>query len=132
MLKHLPKDALKTVEKTYLYSKELVYYNDVNINRRNHNGGGITTKKNYAKDLNIDDGITKFKEMLKNERAYRILLQYFTDNGKINFSTKIDYRVKLHLEKDMKKLFESRKVLAADADIPSPGAKIIFTKVPFI
>ena len=66
MLKHLPKDALKTIEKTHLYSKEAVYYNDINIDRRNHNGGGSTTtgmnatqiatlKKNYAKDLNIDE-----------------------------------------------------------------------------
>ena len=91
-----------------------------------------TTKKNYANDLNIDDRITKFKEMVKNERVYRIPLRYFTGIGKINFSTKIDYRVKLHLEKDMKKLFESRKVLAAGANIPSPDAKIIFAKAPFI
>ena len=143
MLKHLPKDVLKTIEKTHLYSKESVYYNNVNIDIRNHNGGGIsttglnvmqiaTTKKNYGKDLNIDDRITKFKEMLKNERVYRIPLRYFTDIGKINFPTKIDYRVKLHLKKDMKKLFESRKVLAAGANIPSPDAKIIFTKAPFI
>ena len=32
----------------------------------------------------------------------------------------------------MKKLSESRKVLAAGPDIPSPDAKIIFTKAPFI
>ena len=44
--------------------KDAVYYNDVNIDRINHNGAGLTTtgmnatqtatlKKNYAKDLNI-------------------------------------------------------------------------------
>ena len=32
----------------------------------------------------------------------------------------------------MKKLFKSRRVLGAGADIPSPDAKIIFTKAPFI
>ena len=32
----------------------------------------------------------------------------------------------------MKKLSKSRKVLAAGPDIPSPDAKIIFTKAPFI
>ena len=32
----------------------------------------------------------------------------------------------------MKKPFKSRKVLVAGSDIPSPDAKIIFTKVPFI
>ena len=29
MLKYLPKDALKTIEKIHLYSKEPGYYNDV-------------------------------------------------------------------------------------------------------
>ena len=54
-------DSLKTIEKTHLYSKEAVYYNDVNTDRRNHhNGSGLTTtgmnatqiatlKKNYTK-----------------------------------------------------------------------------------
>ena len=64
-----------------------------------------TLKANYAKDLNIDDSILKFKEMLKNEHVYRVPLRYFTDLGKINFPTKIDYRIKLHLETEMKKLF---------------------------
>ena len=31
-----------------------------------------------------------------------------------------------------KKLFESKKVLAATAGLPSPDAKIIFTKAPFV
>ena len=61
-----------------------------------------TLKKNYGKDLDINKRISKFKEQLKNEHVYRIPLRYFTDLGKINFPTKIDYRIKLHLEKDMK------------------------------
>ena len=32
----------------------------------------------------------------------------------------------------MKKLFESRKVLATGTAIPAPDAKVIFTKAPFI
>ena len=86
MLKHLPKGALKTIEKT-LHCKEAVYHNNVNIERRNHNGAGLTAtamnatqiatlKKNDAKELNIDDRISKFKEMLKNEHVYRIPLRY--------------------------------------------------------
>ena len=35
MLKHLPKDALKTIQKTHLYSKQAMYYADPNIDRRN-------------------------------------------------------------------------------------------------
>ena len=62
--------------------------------------------------------------------VYRIPL--FTDQGKINFPVKFDFRVKCHLETEMKKLFESKKVLTAGADIPAPSAKIIFTKAPFV
>ena len=57
---------------------------------------------------------------------------YFSDIGKINFPTKIDYRIKLFLETNMEKLFESRKVLVANAAIPEVDAEIIFTRAPFI
>ena len=75
MLKHLSKDALKTIEKTNLYSKQAVYYADAGIGRRVHNGDGVSVtglnatqtairKASYAKDLNIDHRITKFKNQL--------------------------------------------------------------------
>ena len=63
---------------------------------------------------------------------YRILLGYFSDIGKINFPTKIDYRIKLFLETDMDKLFEPKKVLALTESIPKADAEIIFTRAPFI
>ena len=44
----------------------------------------------------------------------------------------MDYRIKLFLETKMEKLFESRKVLTAGAENPSPNSQIIFTRVPFI
>ena len=59
-------------------------------------------------------------------------LRHFTDLSKINFPAKIDYKIKLHLEKEMKKLFESRKVLATGSSLPTPQVKIIFTKAPYI
>ena len=37
-----------------------------------------------------------------------------------------------HLETEMKRLFESEKVLGSTATIPTPDANIIFTKAPFI
>ena len=73
-----------------------------------------------------------FKDQLKNEYVYRIPLRYFSDVGKINFPTKIDYRIKLFLETDMERLFESRKALVANATIPAVDAEIIFTRAPFI
>ena len=73
-----------------------------------------------------------FKNQLKNEFVYRIPLRYFSDIGKINFPTKIDYRIKFFFRKNMDKLFESRKVLAANAAIPGVDVEIIFTRAPFI
>ena len=69
---------------------------------------------------------------MKNEHVYRILVKYFKDLGKINFSLKIDFSIKCQLQTDMKRLFESKKVLAAGSAVPSPDAKIIFTKATFI
>ena len=107
--------------------------------RRNHNSTGVVLtglatekqkerKEKHAKDLNIDERITLFKNQLKNELVYRIPLRYFSDIGKINFPTKIDYRIKLFPERNMDKLFESRKVLAA---IPEVDAANIFTRALF-
>ena len=44
----------------------------------------------------------------------------------------MDFRIKYYLKKEMKKLFKSKEVLAANSALPSPDAKIIFTKTPFI
>ena len=73
-----------------------------------------------------------FQSQLKNEFVYRIQLRYFSDIGKINFPTKIDYRVKMFLETNMDKLFKSRNVLVANAAIPEVDAEIIFTRAPFV
>ena len=84
------------------------------------NATAATAKKAaYAKNLNIDNRVKKFKKQLKNECVYKISLRYFTNIGKINFPTKIDYRIKLFLETDMKRLFESQKLLATVTTFPS-------------
>ena len=72
MLKHLPKDTLKKLGKTLIYSKQGAYYNETTIGRRIHDGSGFTAtgltvsqiatyKKNNVKDLNIDERISKIK-----------------------------------------------------------------------
>ena len=143
MLKHLLTDSLKTIQKTHLYSKEPVYFASTLYERRNHNSTGVVLaglntekqkerKEKHAKYLNIDKRISLFKNQLKNEFAYRTPLRYFSDIEKINFLTKIDYRIKLFLETNMEKLFQSRKVLTANAAIPEVDAEIIFTRGPFI
>ena len=86
MLKHLPKDDLKTIQKTFLYSKKPVYYRNTAYERRNFNSSDPTTtglnanqianlKKNHAKDLNIDERIELFHDQLANEFVYRIPLR---------------------------------------------------------
>ena len=47
---------------------------------------------------------------MENEHIYK---------WKINFPTKIDCRIKCHLETEMKKLFESRKVYASGSALPT-------------
>ena len=143
LLKHLPKDSLKTLQKTLLFCEKPIYFASKNYNRRNYNSKDITftglnttqqteKKKQHAKDLNIDEIISLFHSQLEKEFVYRIPLRYFSDIGKINFPTKIDYRIKLFLETDMDKLFESRKVLASTASIDEADAEIIFKRAPLI
>ena len=92
----------------------------------------LQKKSNHAKDLNIDKQITNFINILKSEHIYRILLRYVSDIGKINFPTKMDYRIKHFLETNMNKLFEYKKLQAAGTAIPAADAQIIFTRAPFI
>ena len=141
MLKHLPKDSLKTLRKHLLYSKEKVYYASTGYDRRNFNGTvptgttALTTSKKaaHAKDINIDKRIELFIAQLQDEFIYRVPLRYFSDIGKINFPTKIDYRIKLFLETITNKLFKSRKALASTVKTPpDPDFEILFTRAPFV
>ena len=139
MLKHLPKDILKAIQKNFLYSKKPVYYGRRNFNLKDLVTTGLNAteiaalKKNHPKDLNIDERIELFHDQISEEFVYRIPLWYFSDIGKINFPTKIDYRIKLFLGTNMTRLFESRKVLAASTTTaPAPDAEILFTRAPFI
>ena len=79
----------------------------------------------------VKNQITKFCHRLSDSDLYGVSLKYFTDIGKINLPVKIDFRFKLHLETEMKKLFESRQVITVVATV-DPDAKIIFTKAPFM
>ena len=53
MMKHLPKDSIKKLEKTVLYSSTLVYLNKATIDRRIHNGSGSTTNASKTNDAKI-------------------------------------------------------------------------------
>ena len=78
MLKHLPSDALKTIQKTLLYYKKPVYLAKVDYDRRNYNSQGLiftglstadanAKKLDHARYLNNDEIISLFQNQLKNE-----------------------------------------------------------------
>ena len=85
MLKHLPKDSLKTIQKHLLYSKKPVFYGNMAYDRRNFNSSDLVTtglnatdiatlKKNHAKDNNIDKRIELFSDQISEEFVHRIPL----------------------------------------------------------
>ena len=143
-LKHLPAVGLKTIQKHLLYDESPVYYANTTYDRRSFNGSnvpvtglstaGATKKKQaHAIDVSIAKRIELFGNQLKNKFIYRIPFRYFSDIGKINFPTKIDYRIKLQLETSMGKLFEVKKLLSSSTTTaPDTDVAIIFTRVPFI
>ena len=73
MLKHLPLDSLKLLQKHLLYSKQPFFYAQTAYDRRNFNGSvptGPTSlraarKKTHPTDLNLEKRISLFKNQLK-------------------------------------------------------------------
>ena len=153
MLKHLPAKSLKVIENNLLYSKEEVVI-QYNLDRSFH--GMVKEASNRVihnvikSDGNFRDREEKFRNQLKDRYVYRIPLKYICDIGKINFPTKIEMKIRLTLETDMKKLFESDKnhmanpksgKLAASTDPndfepdptpPTPDVQIVLLKAPMI
>ena len=62
-------------------------------------------------DENLDERIEKFGVQIDDKYVYRIPLKYFCRLTKINFPTKIDLKLRCTLETEVKKLFESKKML---------------------
>ena len=122
MLKHMPDDALKTYDKTLLYSKKAVKLAN-NVDRLPNNTDNSRT------DDNLDDRIDKFHDLLGKKKICQIPLTFLIDLGLANFPISFDTRYILTLEQDLNKLFESKKKVNP---IPEPAAKIITFETPFI
>ena len=60
MLKHLPADSLKTIQKHLLYDKGPVYYANTTYNRRNFNGSNVVVT-----GLSTADATKKSRHMLE-------------------------------------------------------------------
>ena len=85
MLKHLPKNALKMIEKDFLYSKKPVIIPG-NEDRRSHTNTDITMRT----DDNLEDREDKFANQIDSKCMHMIPLTYLCNLGKINFPTKVD------------------------------------------
>ena len=153
MLKHLSAKSLKIIENDLLHSKEEVVI-PYNLDRRFH--GMVKDANNQVihnvvrSDGNFRDREANFRSQLKDRYVYRIPLKYICDIGKTNFPIKIDMKIRLTLETDMKKLFESDKNLmgnpksgkTADSTNPNdyetngtpqtPDVQFVLLKAPMI
>ena len=113
MLKHLPAKSLKAIENDLLYSKEEVvipYVLGRRVSGTIVDGNNRIIHNVTRSDKNFRDG-EKFRNQLKDKYVYKIPFKYICDIGKINFPTKIDMKIRLTLETDMKNLFESEKII---------------------
>ena len=150
MLKHLPPESLSVIQNDLLYSQKSVNLGNRDMYRIHYDLSATkVTKPSLAADENFRDREAKFRNQLKNKYVYRVPLKYICDLGKINFPAKIDVKISLALETDMKKLFEtdanlnnrlkagksSTSIDPRDYDITTPGtpdAQIVSIKAPMI
>ena len=85
---------------------------------------------NKRSDLTLTYRIAQLKDYIFEKHVYRIPLSLIVDLGLVNFSMKTDTKIILTLERNMNKLFESNKKLAA---IPNnPDALIQIYDRPYI
>ena len=113
LLKHMPKDASKTIENHLLYSKikVVIFGND---NDRHAHYTTNATAGNRT-DENLTERIEKFQDQSKEEHVYRIPLKDLCDLGLVNQCFKFNAKYILTLETDMQKLFETNRNQTADA-----------------
>ena len=151
MLKHLPAKSLKVIEHDLWYSKEEVVI-PYGLDRRVH-GTIVDANNRVFHNVSRSDGNfrdrEKFRNQLKDKYVYRIPLKYICDIGKINFPTKVDMKIRLTLETDMKKLSELDKIhtrvktgkdpnstdpgdFEPNPTPPTPDVQIVLLKAPMI
>ena len=125
-LKYLPKDSLKKIRKSILYTNNAVYLSGDN-DRRNNNAATEALRG----DGNLIYRKTNFPTRYALEHEYRIPLGLITDLGLCNFPIQTDTRIVITLERNLNKLFED---LTKRAAIPTtdPDASIEFYDRPYI
>ena len=131
ILKHMPKNSLKLIEKDLLFSKKKVKLPTGEDRRKKCIAAGGDADERT--DDNLDERIEKFHDQLENTFYYRIPLKYICGLGFVNQPVKFNTKWRIIFESDMSRLFESKAQLAAaDTAIPDPDAKIILDSAPYL
>ena len=124
-LKHLPKDSVKTIKKQLLYLNKPVYLAEGTDGRPNNDDNA-----NKRNDENIKDRIAQFHDLIFKKKYFRIPLGILVDLGFSYCFYENRYKLLFTLERNMNKLFESTKKLAAISS--EPDALIQFHDRPYI
>ena len=131
ILKHLPKDSLKLIEKDLLFSKKKVKLPTGEDRRKKFIAAGGDADERT--DDNLDERIQKFHDQLEDTYFYRIPLKYICELGFVNQPVKFNTKWRIIFENDMSRLFESKvQLAAADTAIPTPDPKIILDSAPYL
>ena len=117
-MKYLPQKSVKKLLKTMLYTNKPVYLTNNNDRRPNNDN----TAANRS-DPNLTARLKDLADTLRAQTIYRIPLLYFCDLRKVNFSVNTDTRIKITLERNMNKLFESTAKVSAIPDNPDAFIK---------
>ena len=108
-----------------LYSNKPVYL-DKDVHRRPNNSNDDDKRT----DPNLTYRIKELKDYLFQKHVYRIALGLIVNLGLVNFAIKTDTKILITLEREMNKLFETNKKLAA---VPAtPDALINIYDRPYI
>ena len=91
-----------------LYSNKPVYLTGNNTRRRNNDDDAADRT-----DPNLTQRLKELKTHLFKQWVYKIPLLYLCDLGKVNFAETTNTKILLTLERNMNKLFESNKKVAA-------------------
>ena len=124
-MKYLPEKSVKKLLKTMLYSNKPVYLAE-NVDRRPNNDND----DNKRSDPNLTYRIAQLRNYIFEKNVYRIPLTLLCNLGKVNFAMKTDSRIIIALERNLNKLFESNKKVAAIPD--NPDALIQIYDRPYV
>ena len=107
-LRYLHKKSVKALSKTMFYSNKPVYL-DKDVDGRPNN----SDDDNKHSDPNLTYRIAQLKDYIFQKHVYRIPLSLIVDLGLVNFAIKTDTKYLVTLEREINKLFETNKKLAA-------------------